>query len=147
MTEPTAYAARPFRMRPVLLVLLVLVGLWSVPGSGPASASCVGPSLEGARQVLTHDGEQTVTGKFFFDGCEDTGTCSPGCGCHVEDPQSPSQGVILRLRQHGHTWDLTYADADASYDVTWSFELPPDVEPGRARLGAGTAEPIVVRIR
>ena len=148
LMEPTGYAARLFGMRPATLAVLVLLaGLWAGPWStGPAAASCVGPSLEGEHLVLAESGENSVTGTFFFDNCNDTNTCEPGCGCTREKTR-PSQDVVLRLHQGGHTWTLATADADDDWEVTWAFELPPDVEPGRAELEAEGASSVSVPVR
>lgn len=137
--------------RSLLALVVVLLGLALAPyPSSPASASCVGPSLDDKHLVLTHGGEQTVTGQYFFNGCEDSVGCddSPGCSsCEPSDPQSPRTDVGLRIAQHGRTWSLGTVDADADYRTSWSFELPPDVTPGRATLLPDGAQPVEVRIR
>lgn len=140
-------------MRPALLVLLAaLLGLSLTPYTPtPAAASCASPSLGGGPIVLRHHGEQTVDGRDFVDGCQDSMGCSaaPGChSCEYDDPApQPSTDVRLRLRQAHRTWRLGTADADDSGRVTWSFELPVGIRPGRARLLADGAGPMEVRIR
>ena len=136
-------------MRPPLLVLLaLLLGLTIVPyPTPPATASCVGPSLVGHRIVLTHDGEQMVRGRGFHDGCGDSESCTLGCGCEVDDPESPSEDVELRLTQQGRSWTLGMVDADDHDRTTWTFELPSSVAAGSALLLADGVRPERVRIR
>jgi hypothetical protein len=58
------------------------------------------------------------------------------------------QDVALRLRQGDRTWRLATADADGGGgQVAWTFELPPGVRPGPARLIADQAGPVRIRIR
>ena len=145
-------------MRPAFLILLaVLLGLAVAPyPSSPAAASCAGPTLKNVQDlVLARGASSTVEGRSFADGCQDSMSCSavPGCGsCEYDDPPpTPLQDVELRLRQRGVTWSLGTADAGTAEDkrlgwVTWTFDLPPGVEPGRARLIADHAEPVTVRI-
>jgi hypothetical protein len=140
-------------MRPALLVLLAaLLGLSLAPYSRtPAAASCAAPYLGDGPIVLRQHGDQTVVGRAFVDGCQDSMGCSAGPGCdsceYADPPPEPSQDVELRLRQAHHVWALATEDADDSGRVTWSFELPDGVRPGRARLLAGATGPVEVRIR
>jgi hypothetical protein len=146
-------------MRPALLVLLAtLLGLALAPyPQPPASASCVAPYLiDEGHLVLERGVAAEVEGRAFVDGCRDTQSCSgvPGCeSCEWDDPEpTPYDAVVLRLRQHGHTWTLDTADAgSAAADhlgwVTWTVDLPAGVRPGPARLVADHAQPVEVRIR
>lgn len=136
-------------MRPLLVALVAtLLGLTLVPFPGDgASASCAAPTFTEERIVLTHDGEQTVTADGMSSGCEDSETCTLGCGCEVDDPAEPLEDVELRLTQAGNVWDLATVDADENGVATWTFELPAGVEPGPARLHGGTIRPVVVTIR
>jgi hypothetical protein len=137
-------------MRRSLAVLLTTLLAWAIaplPGS-PASASCVGPQVDGTRIVLTHEGVQTVTGQYFHDGCDDEGKpCKPGCGCQDDDAESSSTDVELRITQPGRSWTLGKVDADDDGGTTWSFRLPAGVHPGPAKLIAEGASSVEVRIR
>jgi hypothetical protein len=146
-------------MRPALLTLLaILLGLAVAPyPPPPASASCAAPYLLDAGHLVLQRGEPiAVEGRAFADGCRDTMSCSAtlGCeNCEYTDPEpTPYAGVVLRLRQHGRTWTLGTADAGSAAGgelgrVTWTVDLPRDVEPGRAQLVADHAQPVAVRIR
>jgi hypothetical protein len=138
-------------MRRSLAVLLTALLAWAIapfPDS-PASALCAGPMVVGEHIVLTHDGEQTVTGKFFQRGCDDgeSQSCSLGCGCETADPATPSKNVELRITQLGRSWTLGKVDADDDAGTTWTFELPAGVQPGKAKLLPEGASPVDVRIR
>lgn len=101
-----------------------------VPG-GPASAQ---PPLALGPPVL-------VTGTHFFAGCQDTlGTRGSGCsgGPAELPPQTPARQVHLVLSQGASSWDLGTADADPEDSaISWRATLPPQVQPGPARLDAG----------
>ena len=88
-------------------------------------------SPDGDRIVLTHDGEQTVRGRGFHDGCGDSESCTLGCGCEVDDPESPSEDVELRLTQLGRSWTLGMVDADDQDRTTWTLSLIHISEPTR----------------
>ena len=138
-------------MRPLLVALLAtLLGLTLAPfPEDGASASCAGPQFVEDEIVLTHGGEQTVRAKWLHDGCDDTGSCSTtGCDdCEMADSERPSENVGLRIVQMGHSWPLGTVDADEDYDATWTFELPAQVRPGRARLVATGIPPLVITVR
>ena len=139
------------------LLMAGLVGLVLAPfPQSAASASCVGPSLQGADAlVLDRGGAASVEGRFFVDGCRDTMSCSGVVGCqkcrYDEPPEQPQQDIRLELRQRGHSWTLSTADAGTQGDrfgeVTWTFDVPEGVAPGRARLVPEGASPVLVRIR
>jgi hypothetical protein len=144
--------------RPLLALLAVLLGVSLAPyPAPPATASCVGPYLKDAEDLVLHRGDTvTVHGRAFAEGCRDTMTCSGWLGCdHCEyndPPPQPMTDVALVLRQRGRTWTLATADARTAEDnqlgwATWTFELPDDVQPGRARLLPESSEPVPVQIR
>lgn len=140
------------------LLMVSLIGVVVAPfPEVPASASCAGPSLEGAGRLVLHRGGSTsVEGRSFVDGCRDTMTCSGVMGCqkctYDEPPERPQEDIRLELRQRGHTWLLATADAGSAEDqrlgwVTWTFELPDEVRPGPAKLLPEGAQPAGVRVR
>lgn len=139
--------ARQTRMRSALALLLVApLALIATPyAAGPASASCVAPMFVGSSIVLDRVSDETVRGRYFQKGCADTGVCTED-GCTYEQT-SPRKHVRLRITQDGHRWLLDTADANKHNRVTWDFRLPAGVEPGRARLHAPGAKPVVVRVR
>lgn len=152
--QPERGRVRQTGMRPTFLaVLALLFGLAVAPyPQSPARASCVGPTLAVEKHaVLEQATTLTVDGKWFVDGCADTGTCRTGPGCddcepEIEQPE-PMTDVYLELRQGGRRFVLGAADAGEDGRITWEFQLPEGVRPGRAVLGATRWGPVVVRIR
>jgi hypothetical protein len=150
-------------MRPFLplVTLLLAAALAPFPGA-TARASCVGPQLAVAGQrSATPEGRPgqgepavlrasvvTVEGRYFADGCDDTGGQTTGFGCaHQTRPQdrvAPMKEVQLVLRQGGREWSLGTADASARGRIAWRVRIPADLEPGRARLLAATSRTAVV---
>lgn len=135
------------RVAKVASPLLLLAGLTLLPGSG-ASASCIGQSLAvssaDARIALRPGAEVRVDGQGYFVGCNDTGVQgSDGLGCEGTQPPAPGtpmNDVRLVLRQAGHTWTLSSADArPPAGDIAWTVRVPAGVHAGSAILQAGTA--------
>jgi|GEM_PF-4288256 len=123
----------------------------------PAVASCSGPYLLDADSlVLTRGATATIEGRAFVDGCRDSMSCGTGLGCddceYDAPPEEPMENVSLQLVQRRQTWDLGVTDAGSAGDdrlgwVEWTFEVPEDVKPGRARLVPGGAGPTTIRVR
>jgi hypothetical protein len=142
--------------RSAALLVTAMAGLAMAPfPQPPASASCAAPSIEdGGHLVLQRGASTTIEGRSFVDGCRDSMSCSVGCdSCEYADPpEKPMKDVGLRLVQQGRTWELAVADAGTADDnqlgwVAWTFTVPDDPRPGRARLVADHAEPVRVRVR
>ena len=153
----------------VLLVAATGLGLFA-PTSAPAS--CVGPSIavDGVPATTTtrlpspDEGEMpvvrlapgssfTVTGQYFFNGCDDTSSCTsygPGCSrCDAPEPPKTQQDVPLTLTWNGRDFALGTADADpTTLATTWSVRLPPEVtaDGGLAVLRAGYARPVAIDV-
>jgi hypothetical protein len=141
-------------MRPAALLVaaLLVAALAPVPGS-PAAASCAGPVLGIAGPAeppeLPPGDELTVTGRFFVDGCDDTGGQDAVLGCdedHQEDHEVVTRmtHVDLVLRQRGREWPLGTADATRGGDISWEVRVPDGLRPGRARLVAGSSQVLMV---
>lgn len=76
------------RIQPWLSLLFVTALL-----SGPAHASCAGPELSVSRARAVAGGTVTVTGRYLFDGCDDTGG-----GCSGQpDPSHPQRPLTLEI--------------------------------------------------
>ncbi len=150
-------------MRPLLPLVLLLLAAAVAPFPGaPASASCVGPQLATAGQRAipseARPGQRapavrpasvvSVDGRFFVDGCDDTGGQTSVLGCDrqagPEDQVAPMKDVELVLRQGGREWSLGTADADAHGRITWDVRIPVDLRSGRAILLAATSRTAVV---
>jgi len=144
-------------MRPALAIMLaVLTSATFLPfGQQRAVASCAGPYLTGAGDLVLHRGTSvTIGGAAFADGCQDTGACSatPGCsGCDNGPEPTPMSDITLSLRQNGRTWPLDTADALVTHDdvgaVTWNVEIPADLKQGWATLVPEYGQPATVRVR
>jgi hypothetical protein len=157
--EPIARAGRPFVVkRSWVLLVTMLLGLAVAPlPQPPASASCAAPYLKAADGlVLERGAPTTIRGRAFVDGCRDSMGCTVGLGCdHCEydDPAPrPMQDVALRLRQGDRAWRLGTADAGTAENnhlgqVTWTFDLPAGVRPGKARLLPDGGEELRIRVR
>ena len=145
--------------RSVLLLVALLLGLAGAPfPQPPASASCAAPYLlETDGVVLDRGSGVTVEGRAFTGGgCQDSMGCTGILGCqrctYDDPPAVPLQDVGLRLHQHDRSWTLGTSDAGTAADdhlgwVTWTFELPAEVQPGPARLVADGAAPVRIRVR
>lgn len=153
--EPDRKAKRPFTMRRSSLVLgTLLLGLAAAPVPSPiAAAECAGPNLEvDDGQAFERGATTTVTGNPFTTGCQDVGVCSSDAGCDDDqvcdygpEPQ-PRHNIRLKLVQGDRSWHLGTVDADSDGSATWTFEVPRDAEPGRARLVADVLTVAKIRI-
>jgi hypothetical protein len=123
----------------------------------PATASCAAPYLQVDRgETLERGAQAVVRGRAFVNGCRDSMGCSEVLGCtsceYEEPPETPMEDVRLRLLQGGRTWMLGVADAGTAGSgqlgwITWRFDVPSGVEPGRARLVPDGGETVRVGIR
>lgn len=121
-----------------------------------AAASCAAPSIQigddtQRRVAIAASATITVEGLGFVDGCDDTGGQTEW-GCTPDDvTEAPMRDVGLSIRQGPQRWELGSADAGTAEDnrlgqVTWSFDVPGRLEPGRATLIARGAQPLRVVI-
>ncbi|MBZ5737627.1 hypothetical protein [Nocardioides mangrovi] len=140
--------------RTLIALLLGLTGLAAAPfPSSPAAAGCAGPQVvvpgvdvARDRPVLTRGSEVTVRGRYFLDGCDDTGGSSATLGCTTDDEGEtvqPSRDVELRL--NGEL--VGTADADEDGRITWTFTVPVDLPVGPATMDSYSGDEIRVRIR
>jgi hypothetical protein len=139
-------------MRPAALLVAALLAaaLAPFPGS-PAAASCAGSVLSIAGPTdppeLQPGDALTVDGRFFVDGCDDTGGQDTFFGCEEEhETVTPMTDVDLVLRQRGREWPLGTADATRDGDLSWEVRVPAGLRPGRASLVADGAQDLRVRI-
>lgn len=136
-------------MRASTAVLAALLAALAIAPGPAAHASCAAPYLDEVGDLVRGE-VVSVQGHFFFDGCQDTVTCTEWLGCSACRPDDPAphpyEDVALRLEQGGTTWDLGVTD-DASGETTWTVRVPVGANPGPATLVADHAEPLEVRIR
>jgi len=145
--------------RGVVGLLLVLAGLAVAPyPSSPAAGGCVSPQLSIAGKLssrqspveLRRGDEVTVDGRFFHDGCDDTGGGDAfGCSTDEPEPEPPQQDVELVLLEKPADPEgvsLSVADADEEANATWTFTVPTDAPLGRGILRAGTSSDLYVLV-
>lgn len=144
------------RVTASIALLAAVIALWPIE---TASACCVAPYLrvEDAREkrpIVSRGASVTVEGRAFVDGCNDTGGSSGFLGCTPQDdePVVPHDDVALRITQGDRQWELGSEDAGTAADdqlghVSWTFVVPDDLRPGRARLAADASEPLLILVR
>jgi len=141
------------RVAAPVTVLAAAAGL-GLFAPAPAGASCVGPQItvpgapSPSTTVVPLGGTDsttvpvrlragstvTVSGRYFANGCDDTGGGPagplPGCSAAGPPPAAPAQDVGLDLEVGGRVVRLGTADADQGYAVRWTVTLPPEVGAG-----------------
>ena len=114
--------------------------------SSPAAGSCAAPQLSvggdfGGRDspVTLHRGEElTVDGRYFVDGCDDTGGGDAfGCSEDEPEPAVPLEDAQLELLDSARSTSglaLGVADADDHGRIAWTVTVPADAPLGRGVL-------------
>jgi hypothetical protein len=112
-------------------------------GLSPAHAACAAPIvLIDGPSTLSVEDSITVRGEFWTNECNDTTVCGTGCGdrCEGPEPERPLRNItIMMMPVGGLGTPIVLADGvDAAPDLTFvrEVEIPPQVSPGRYRLGA-----------
>ena len=120
-------------MRPYRLGLaLAIIGSSLSFQVGSAGAGCVGPEVRLDRHRARAGDTLVVTGRFWFDGCNDTGGGSSCFGSEREE-ETPTEGIDIDIRQVGSSkWIRLVEDVDADKDFRIRSEIElPGLEPGR----------------
>ena len=140
-----------------LLLVLSCVALAPYPSS-PSAAGCAAPQLSVGGELSTRQrpvelrrgSEVTVDGRFFHDGCDDTGGGDAfGCSADEPEPEPPQTDVELVLLERSADVEgvsLSVADADEAARATWTFTVPADAPLGRGVLRAGTSDELYVLV-
>jgi hypothetical protein len=127
--------------------------------STPAVGDCSAPQLSvggdlGSRKtpVVLHQGaEVSVDGRYFVDGCDDTGGGDVfGCSHDEPEPEPPLQDAELELldsTRSEHGLVLGVADADDRGDISWTVTVPADAPLGRGVLRAAVSSDLYVVVR
>jgi hypothetical protein len=123
--------------------LILGAALVAAFGLSPAHAACVAPSvlLDGPTRLRAGD-SVTVRGEYWTNECNDVLSCSNGCGgrCVGGEPERPLRDITIVMTPVGGLGTpIVLADGvDAAPDLTFDREvvIPPQVSPGRYRLGA-----------
>lgn len=112
------------------LTLLIVFGV----RASPAPASCVGPTLRAADRKVPAGDELTIKGRYWFNGCQDTGSCSATpCGeseCDYGPEERPKRDIKVSMRKGDQVVFLGEVDADATFQFSEGFTVPPDTPPG-----------------
>jgi hypothetical protein len=140
-----------------LCVVIAALALAPYPSS-PSVAGCVAPQLsiggdQSSREhrIELRRGDQvTVDGRFFHEGCDDTGG-GDAFGCSADEPEQeiPLDDVELLLLENPASTNeigLGITDADDESRTSWTFTVPLDVPVGRAVLRAAFSDPLYVVI-
>jgi len=117
----------------------VTVVLLAGCGPGPTSAaSCAGPTASVSPRTAAAGDEVRVAGRYFTDGCRDTGQGGR---------DAAEQDVPVVLEQGGATWRLGSADATPDgFDLRVTVTVPAGVRPGPAHVRVGGARPVRVTL-
>lgn len=107
--------------------------------TGPASAVCAAPEVTVAPATAAPGSEVDVAGRYFVDGCNDTGD--------VPDPPA-STGIRVVVDQAGESWRLATVDAndDDEHTVWVRVRLPEALAPGPATLRVERAVPVPLTV-
>ena len=115
-------------------------------GLSPAHAACAAPSvlLDGPSRLSVGD-SVSVRGEFWTNECNDVVSCSNGCGgrCVGGEPERPLTNITIFMTPAGLQQGMIVLaeGVDAASDLTFDRKvvIPPQVSPGRYRLGAYAA--------
>lgn len=134
--------------RPVLVLSLLgaALVLAPVPGTPEAAASCAGPRIDVFSRPPFVAGQAIgLRGRYFVDGCNDTGGGSSVLGCTSSDqrePVPPMRDIDIAVVQDGHRTHLATVNAGGPGGLGifhTTVRLPRTLHPGSAVLRAGTA--------
>jgi hypothetical protein len=115
-----------------LALAIAIIGASLTIHVGSSSAGCTGPEVDIDRHSARAGDPLVVTGRYWFDGCNDTGGGS--CfGSMPEEVETPTEGIDIDIRRVGGAeWTRLVEDIDADEDFRIRSEIEvPDMEPGR----------------
>jgi hypothetical protein len=123
-----------------MLLMGALLAGCTGPGNGGAEASCAAPAVAVSPFLVEDGGTVRVSGRYFMDGCADTGD-SP--------PVHPLRDLAVTLTPAGgQPREIGRVDAAgefAMFDVP--LLIPVGTAPGQATVSVGTAAPVPVTVR
>ena len=134
-----------------LLVACVLVAAFGV---SPARAGCIGPSVSVELTTVRVDASITIHGEYWTDECNDTISCSGGCGgndeCVGGEPERRLQSITVLIRPTSGrvgTRVVLVESVAVAPDLTFDVRavIPPQTTPGRYRLVARNDRVGVIR--
>ena len=94
-----------------------------------ARADCASPQLSVQPAQVSAGGEIEVTGRYWSDICNDTGT-SVGCWSSPEEESRPTQDIELFLVNRDTKERYPLGVVDANEDLRFTFTTAVDVPPG-----------------
>lgn len=121
-------------------IALIVFGL--VVSAAPGA--CAPPELRLSRASAAPGKKVTVTGRYWFSGCQDSGACTNACSksekCDYEPAERPLNDIQLSLRgplnePSQDVTSLKQVNANPRFRFKTSFTVPP-VEPGQYRVEA-----------
>lgn len=114
----------------VVTAAAVLVA--AVPLAGEASSSCIGPMVDARPGGVEPGRTFLLTGKYFFDGCNDTRLCVAGRPCTPPPPPGPVRDIHVTMRFYERMWHLgTIESARANGTFAEWFTMPDDAPGGQ----------------
>ncbi|MGH2825755.1 MAG: hypothetical protein ACRDKF_02155 [Actinomycetota bacterium] len=120
-------------MRPSGFALAIaIIGASLTIQVSSSKAGCVGPEVEIDRRSARPGETILVTGRYWFDGCNDTGGSS--CfGPAREETETPTEGIDIEIKRRGGSeWKrlVENVDADEDFRIRSQIEVP-NLKPGR----------------
>ena len=115
------------------LALAVIVAAF-VPQA--ASASCAAPEWDVDNDRAQTGESITISGRFFIDGCNDTGSASWCGGPAPQEPEVPMTGIRFQLLGGDESVDAVTVSADEQGDVAATLTVPQDAKAGAYKVVA-----------
>ena len=101
-----------------------------LPSGLPAMASCVAPTVTFKPARIARGSVVTITGKYFGDGCSDSGTVPQGLG----PLGNPMSGLAIVIDQGSNEFLMATGSAGSDYAFQVDVVVPNGLEPGDASI-------------
>lgn len=107
-------------------MLVVASGLLFMAGNrdSPADATCLKPVIAVSPRSAAPGEPVMITGKGWYEGCQDTVGCANGGPCPEDPGAAPRYGISLRFRQGPNIDTLGEVDADRDGRFTHTAPIP-----------------------
>lgn len=101
-----------------------------------ASASCAAPEWNVDNHRVEAGESIAITGRFFIDGCNDTGGGSPCGGAVPQEPEEPMNSIRFELHRRDEPVEAVAVSANQNGDVAATLAVPPDAKAGPYKVVA-----------
>lgn len=107
-------------------MLVVASGLLFLAGNrnSPADATCLKPVISVSPRTAAPGESVLITGRGWYEGCQDTVGCDNGGPCPEEPGAAPREGIGLRFRQGTNVDALGEVDADPDGRFIFTGVIP-----------------------